>query len=38
MLTHGTSEYGFLLNFSVLMVATAVLTGIAARMYGRMGY
>jgi ABC-2 type transport system permease protein len=38
MLTHGTSEYGFLLDFGVLLVATAVLTGIAARMYGRMGY
>ena len=38
MLTHGTSEYGFLLDFGVLLAATAVLTGIAARMYGRMGY
>ena len=38
MLTHGASEYGYLLDFGVLLAATAVLTGIAARMYGRMGY
>ncbi len=38
MLTKGTSDYGFLLDFGVLLAVTAVLTGIAARMYGRMGY
>jgi ABC-2 type transport system permease protein len=38
MLTQGTSEYGLLLNFGVLLAVTAVLTSIAARMYGRMGY
>jgi len=38
MLTQGTSDYGFLLDFGVLLAVTAVLTGIAARMYGRMGY
>jgi ABC-2 type transport system permease protein len=38
MLTHGASDYGLLTDFSILLAATAVLTGIAARMYGRMGY
>jgi ABC-2 type transport system permease protein len=38
MLTQGTSEYGFLLDFGVLLVVTAVLTSVAAKMYGRMGY
>jgi ABC-2 type transport system permease protein len=38
MLTHGTSDYGFMLDFGVLLAATAGLTAIAARMYGRMGY
>ena len=38
MLTNGTSDYGLLLDFGVLLAATAVLTSIAARMYGRMGY
>jgi ABC-2 type transport system permease protein len=38
MLTQGTSEYGLLLNFGVLLSVTAVLTSIAARTYGRMGY
>ena len=38
MLTHGTSDYGLLLDFGVLLAVTAVLTAIAARMYGRMGY
>jgi ABC-2 type transport system permease protein len=38
MLTQGASEYGLLLNFAVLLAVTAVLTLIAARMYGRMGY
>jgi ABC-2 type transport system permease protein len=38
MLTHGTSDYGFLLDFGVLFGVTTGLTAIAARMYGRMGY
>src|ERR1039457_3101089 len=38
MLTNGMSDYGLLLDFGVLLAATAVLTAIAARMYGRMGY
>jgi len=38
MLTNGASDYGLPLDFSVLLAATAVLTAIAARMYGRMGY
>jgi ABC-2 type transport system permease protein len=38
MLTQGTSDYGFTLDFGVLLAATAGLTAIAARMYGRMGY
>jgi ABC-2 type transport system permease protein len=38
MLTQGTSEYSLLLDFGVLLAVTTVLTGIAARMYGRMGY
>ena len=38
MLTQGTSEYGLLLDFGVLLAVTAVLTSIAAKMYGRMGY
>jgi len=38
MLTHGASDYGFLLDFGVLLAFTAGLTAIAARMYGRMGY
>ena len=38
MLTQGTSEYGLLRDFGVLLAVTAVLTGIAARMYRRMGY
>ena len=38
MLTNGTSDYGLLLDFGVLLAVTAVLTAIAARMYGRMGY
>ena len=38
MLTQGTSEYGLLPDFGVLLAVTAVLTGIAARMYRRMGY
>jgi ABC-2 type transport system permease protein len=38
MLIEGTSEYGLALDFSILLVSTAVLTAVAARMYGRMGY
>jgi ABC-2 type transport system permease protein len=38
MLANGTSDYGLLLDFGVLLAASAVLTAIAARMYGRMGY
>jgi ABC-2 type transport system permease protein len=38
MLTNGVSEYGLLLNFSVLAGITVLLTSVAARMYGRMGY
>jgi ABC-2 type transport system permease protein len=38
MLTNGTSEYGLLLDFGVLLSVTVVLTAIAAKMYGRMGY
>ena len=38
MLTNGTSDYGLWIDFGVLLAATAVLTTIAARMYGRMGY
>jgi ABC-2 type transport system permease protein len=38
MLTNGTSEYGLVLDFGVLLSVTVVLTAIAAKMYGRMGY
>jgi ABC-2 type transport system permease protein len=38
MLTNGTSDYGLWLDFGVLLAPSAVLTSIAARMYGRMGY
>jgi ABC-2 type transport system permease protein len=38
MLTGGTSEYGVAFDFAVLLAASAALTAIAARMYGRMGY
>lgn len=38
MLATGSTEYGFLLDFGVLLATTAVLTAIAAKMYGRMGY
>jgi ABC-2 type transport system permease protein len=37
MLTGGVSEYGLVLDFAVLLAATAVLTAIAARTYPRMG-
>jgi ABC-2 type transport system permease protein len=38
MLVRGASDYGLWLDFGVLLAATGVLTSIAARMYGRMGY
>src|SRR6202142_1227722 len=38
MVIGGTSDYGLLLDFGVLLAVTAALTAIAARMYGRMGY
>jgi ABC-2 type transport system permease protein len=38
MLVEGSSDYGLLLDFGVLLGATAVLTAIAAKMYARMGY
>ena len=38
MLTNGVSEYGLLLNFGVLAGVTVLLTSVAARTYGRMGY
>jgi ABC-2 type transport system permease protein len=38
MLSKGVSDYGLALDFGVLIAATAILTAIAARMYGRMGY
>ena len=38
MLTQGASEYGFLLDFGVLLAVTIVLTSVAAKMYGRMGH
>jgi ABC-2 type transport system permease protein len=38
MLTGAASDYGYPLDFAVLVAATAVLTAIAARMYRRMGY
>ena len=38
MLVNSASEYGLLLDFAVMFAATAVLTAIATRMFGRMGY
>lgn len=38
MLLHGASDYGLVPDFCVLVAVTAVLIGVAARMYGRMGY
>ena len=38
MLIKGVSDYGFAIDFGVLLAATALLTAIAARMYARMGY
>jgi ABC-2 type transport system permease protein len=38
MLARGSSDYGLLVDFSVLLAAFSVLTAIAAGMYRRMGY
>jgi ABC-2 type transport system permease protein len=38
MLTQGTSDYGIATDIAILLGTWVVLTGIAARMYGRMGY
>ena len=38
MLTGGASDYGLGLDFGVLAGTAAVLIGVAARMYARMGY
>ena len=38
MLMHGTSEYGLVVDFAVLIGTAIVLTFIAARLYRRMGY
>ncbi|WP_442868581.1 ABC transporter permease [Bradyrhizobium sp. CCBAU 51745] len=38
MLKTGTSDYGLMVDFSVLIALTAILVVIAARMYRRMGY
>jgi ABC-2 type transport system permease protein len=38
MLANGASDYGLLLDFGVLLGTSAVLTSIAATMYGRMAY
>ena len=38
LLAKSASDYGLLLDFGVLLAVTAVLTTIAARIYGRMGY
>jgi ABC-2 type transport system permease protein len=38
LLTSGTSDYGLVIDFGVLLGVTAVLTAIAGRLYARMGY
>ena len=38
MLIKGESDYGLLVDYGVLLGVAALLTSIAARMYGRMGY
>jgi len=38
MLVKGSSDYGLPLDFAILLATTIVLTAIAARLYGRMGY
>jgi len=38
MLKGGASDYGLAVDFGVLLAATALLTAVAAKLYGRMGY
>jgi ABC-2 type transport system permease protein len=38
MLTAGTTDYGLLFDFGILVAATVALTAIAARLYARMGF
>jgi ABC-2 type transport system permease protein len=38
MLTAGTTDYGLLFDFGILVAATAALTAMAARMYARLGF
>jgi ABC-2 type transport system permease protein len=38
MLAGGASDYGLFLDFGVILTGTAVLTSIAARLYGRLGH
>ena len=38
MLVEGTSDYGLMLDFGVLLGVTAILVATAAKMYARMGY
>jgi len=38
MLVHGSSDYGLLIDFTILVVTSIVLTSIAGWMYRRMGY
>jgi len=38
MLVHGSSDYGLLIDFAILVVTSIVLTSIAGWMYRRMGY
>jgi ABC-2 type transport system permease protein len=38
MLTGGASDYGLLLDFGVMSAIAALLTIVAAKMYGRLGY
>jgi len=38
MLVHGSSDYGLLIDFGILLATLILLTSIAGRMYRRMGY
>jgi hypothetical protein len=38
MLAHALTDYGLALDFGVLIGVTALLSAIAASMYGRMGF
>ena len=38
MLANGTSDFGLVVDFAILLAAGAMLTAIAARMYARMGF